>query len=182
MASSLAPGQCAARQLTYACDVNRSNSSTAADGFDVRDVHHRQTLFTLGKLAALVARLRRGDADAEARAMAREIVEFFSTTSRPHHEDEEKHVFPGLLDSGDPQMVQNVLRLQQDHHWLAVDWLELSAPLNAVANGQSVDLDQLHDMAQVFIALSHDHIALEESCIYPQARARLQERERRKPA
>ena len=148
----------------------------------MRDVHHRQTIFALGKLAALVARLTRGDADTEARAMAREIVEFFSTTARRHHEDEETHVFPSLLDSGDPQLVQAVLRLQQDHHWLAVDWLELSAPLNAVANGQSVDLDQLREMAQVFIALSHDHIGLEESCIYPEARARLQQRKQRKTA
>src|SRR6185436_11849935 len=83
------------------------------DGFDVLDVHHRQTLFTLGKLAALVARLTRREADAEARAMAREIVEFFSTTAHPHHEDEERHVFPSLLASGDPQLVQAVLRLQQ---------------------------------------------------------------------
>jgi hemerythrin-like domain-containing protein len=153
---------------------------TSLDGFDVLDVHHRQTIFTLGKLAALVARLTRREADAEARAMAREIVQFFSTTARQHHEDEEQHVFPSLLDSGDPQLVQAVLRLQQDHHWLAVDWLEISAPLNAVANGQSIDLDQLREMAQVFIALSHDHIALEESCVYPQARSRLQERERRR--
>ena len=150
------------------------------DGLDVLDVHHRQTLFTLGKLAALVARLTRGDADAEACAMAREIVEFFSTGARQHHEDEEMHVFPSLLASSDPQLVQAVLRLQQDHHWLAVDWLELSAPLNAVANGQSVDVDLLREMAHVFIALSHDHIGLEESCIYPQARARLQEQQRRK--
>ena|SRR5438105_6326521 len=154
---------------------------TTIDGFDVLDVCHRQTLFTLGKLAALVARLTRGGADADACAMAREIVEFFSATARRHHQDEERHVFPALLDSGDPQLVQNVLRLQEDHRWLEIDWVELSAQLNAVANGQmSYDLDALRAMTQVFIALSHDHIALEESSIYPWARERLQRNRRRR--
>ena len=41
------------------------------------------------------------------------------------------------------------------------------------------DLDALQEAATVFIALSHEHIALEESCVYPQARARLHATERR---
>ena len=147
---------------------------SSADGFDVLDLCHRHTLFALGKLAALVARLKGRGPDPEARAIAAEIVHFFSTTAREHHEDEERHLFPGLLSAGEPEIVQAVLRLQQDHHWLHIDWMELSPQLEAIAGGQtSYDIDALADGAQVFIALSHDHIALEESCIYPQARARL---------
>jgi hemerythrin-like domain-containing protein len=49
-----------------------------------------------------------------------------------------------------------------------------------VATGQSwYDLDALREGAEVFTALSHDHVALEESYIYPQARARLRPDERR---
>jgi iron-sulfur cluster repair protein YtfE (RIC family) len=150
------------------------------DGFDVLDACHRQTLFTLGKLAALVSRLKSHGADAEARAMAGEIIRFFSTTARQHHEDEERHVFPALLVGGDADVVQAVQRLQQDHRWLHEDWMELSPLLDAVAAGQSwYDLDALHEGAEVFAALSHDHMALEESYIYPQARARLRPGERR---
>jgi hemerythrin-like domain-containing protein len=150
------------------------------DGFDALDVCHRQTLLTLGKLAALVTRLRRHGCDATARALASEIVTHFSTTARQHHEDEERHVFPRLLASDDPDIVQAVQRLQQDHGWLEEDWRELSAQLDAVASGQTwFDLDALQEAATVFIALSHEHIALEESCIYPQARARLRHAERR---
>ena len=73
-----------------------------------------------------------------------------------------------------------MLRLQQDHDWLEEDWRELSPHIAAVANGQiGYDLDLLRDGAATFTALSHDHMALEESCIYPQARAQLGERERR---
>ncbi len=152
----------------------------ARDGFEVLDVCHRQTVFTLGKLAALVSRLANHGPDAQARELAVEIVEHFSTAAREHHEDEEQHVFPKLLNSGDPELVQSVLRLQQDHHWLAQDWMALSPQITAVACGYSgYDLDTLREGAIVFIALSHDHIALEESIVYPQARARLRPADRK---
>jgi hemerythrin-like domain-containing protein len=142
-----------------------------ADGFDVLDACHRQMLFKLGKLSALIARLGTFGADAEARAMANDIVAFFSTTVRQHHEDEERHVFPNLIARGDAATIQAVLRLQQDHDWLEEDWMELSPHLAAVGAGQGwYDLDVLREGAAVFTALLHDHIALEESCIYPQAR------------
>ena len=149
-------------------------AATTRDGFDVLDACHRQTVFTLGKLAALITRLATYGADAQARALAAEIVAHFSVTVRQHHEDEERHVFPKLATSSDPQIVQAVLRLQQDHDWLEEDWMELSPHIEAVAGGQiGYDLDVLREGAAVFTALSHDHIALEELVIYPQARARL---------
>jgi hemerythrin-like domain-containing protein len=153
------------------------------DGFDVLDACHRQTLFTLGKLTALVARLKNLGPDAEARSMAAAVIDFFSTIARQHHEDEERHVFPKLLESANPDIVQAVLGLQQDHRWLSVDWAELSPALDAVASGQSCpDLDILHEGVEIYSALYHAHIALEESCIYPEARARLRSGERQEMA
>jgi hemerythrin-like domain-containing protein len=149
------------------------------DGFDVLDECHRQTLFSLGKLAALVTRLVTIGADAEARTMAADLVQHFSVTVRRHHEDEERHVFPKLVAEGNEEVVHAVLRLQIDHDWLEENWMELSPQLDAVAHGLSwYDLAVLQEAAQVFIGLSHDHIALEESFIYPEAKARLDARER----
>ena len=149
------------------------------DGFEVLDQCHRDTLAALDVLSALVARLEaEGDSD-RVRAMAGAVVQFFSTTARDHHADEERHVFPEALASDDPEIVQAVLRLQQDHSWLEEDWLELAPHLSALAGGRSWwDLDFLRDASAVFSALSRDHIALEESFIYPQARARLREAQR----
>lgn len=128
----------------------------------------------LGRLTALVSQLRSTGPDEDAREAALEIGHFFSTTVRRHHEDEERHVFPPLLAGGDPEIVQAVLSLQQDHHWLDVDWAELSPRLSAVATGQTgLDLDTLHEGVEIFAALLLAHIALEESCIYPKARSRL---------
>lgn len=147
-------------------------SISALDGFDVLDVCHRQTVYALGKLAALVSRLTARGPDPQARELAAEILLHFSTTAREHHEDEERHVFPQLLTRADPDLVQVVMRLQQDHHWLAEDWMLLSPHIDAVACGHTgYDLDLLREGAAVFTALSHDHMALEESIVYPQARA-----------
>jgi hemerythrin-like domain-containing protein len=158
----------------------QSTMGPALDGMEVLDVCHRQILFSLGKLSALIARLGTFGPDAEAREMAREISNFFSTTVRLHHEDEERHVFPKMLATANPELVQAVLRLRTDHRWLEEDWLELSPHLQAVASGQSwYDLDLLRDGAAVFTALLHDHLALEESLIYPQARDKLCAGERR---
>lgn len=150
-----------------------------SDGFEALDTCHRQMLGMLDRLAVLVARLKSVGVDDEARVMAADIVDFFSTTSRHHHEDEERYVFPKLATDGDPDLVQAVLRLQQDHVWVEEDWMEIGPPLDAIANGQSwYDLDLLTEQVDIFSALLRDHIALEESFIYPQARAQLGEHQR----
>jgi hemerythrin-like domain-containing protein len=141
--------------------------------FEVLDACHRQTVVMLDRLSELVSGLDKSAPDGEARRTAEEIIQFFSQTARQHHEDEERHVFPQLQDSDDPEIVQAVLRLQQDHHWMDVDWKELSPALAAVADNRGgYDLEVLREGVEIFTALSHDHIALEESCIYPQARIR----------
>lgn len=166
--------------MSSSVHANVSGATTPRDGFEVLDACHRQALSTLDLLGALVARLERDGPDLRARAMAAEIVRFFSTTARQHHEDEERHLFPTLLASGDAEVVQTVLRLQQDHHWLEADWLELLPQIDAVAGGQAwYDLATLREGVEVFAALSRDHVTLEESCIYPQARAQLGAGERR---
>lgn len=153
--------------------------SVRQDGFEVLDSCHRQTLVMLDKLANLVASLDNGPPDPEARAIAGEVVKFFSTTARQHHEDEERHVFPQLQDSADPEIVQAVLRLQQDHLWMDIDWRELGPVLAAIAGDQGgYDLAALREGVEIFTVLSNEHIALEESCVYPQARMRMPSPER----
>jgi hemerythrin-like domain-containing protein len=148
-------------------------SAGSPAAFEVLDACHRQTIVMLERLSALVDGLDKGGPDREARGVAEEIIRFFSQTARQHHEDEERHVFPQLEDSDDPDIVQAVLRLKQDHHWMDVDWRELSPAIAAAADGRGgYDLEALREGVEIFVALSHEHVALEESCIYPQARVR----------
>jgi hemerythrin-like domain-containing protein len=146
--------------------------ASATSAFVVLDECHRQTLAALDKLEAIVERLDSG-VDQSTQTLAADVVRHFAATARQHHEDEERHVFPKLLVNADAETEQNILRLQQDHHWLEEDWWELEPHLDAIARGQNwYDAAFLRDGVEVFAALSRDHIALEETFLYPEARAR----------
>lgn len=152
----------------------KANAGAAGSAFGVLDECHRQTLVAIANLETIVSRLDAGSVDAQTRALAADVVRHFSTTARQHHEDEELHVFPKLATNGDAAMKQAILRLQEDHHWIEEDWMELQPHLDAVACGQTwYDVALLREGAEIFAALSRDHIALEESCLYPEARARM---------
>ena len=158
----------------------RPTPAGPAAAFSVLDECHRQTLAALDKLEAVVASLDGGPIDGQTRAAAAAVVRHFSTTARQHHEDEERHVFVKLAVTGDGAMRQAVLRLQQDHLWLEEDWRELQPHLDAIACGQSwYDVAVLREGSEIFAALSRDHIALEESCLYPEVQSRLRPGERR---
>lgn len=140
--------------------------------FDGLDVCHRHTALALGRLAALITRLSRGEPDFQARELARSVLDHFNVEMREHHRDEEQHVFPALVRGNDAGMADTVARLRQDHCWIEQDWLELAPHLDAIANGQSwYNLDILREGGSIFTSLCHAHVALEESLVYPLARA-----------
>ena len=139
--------------------------------FESLDCAHRAALQMVRSAERLLAHLEMKGCDAEARDTARDILLYFSGPGTHHHADEEKHVFPGLLASGDAELVQHVRRLQQDHGWLEEDWRELAPQIEAIANGYNwYQMDMLRQALPVFATLYRDHIALEESLIYPAAR------------
>lgn len=146
-------------------------TSTALSEFESLDQAHHAALQMLQSFRQLVDELASKGLDDVARASAREILAFFNGPGRHHHEDEERHVFPGLLASGDVEMIGHVHRLQQDHGWLEEDWRELAPQIEAIADGYNwYDLAMLSAALPVFTALYHEHIALEESMVYPAAK------------
>jgi hemerythrin-like domain-containing protein len=141
--------------------------------FEALDRTHHRVLEVLAQFDRLLAHVGENGADDEARAGANEIVSFFAGAARQHHADEERHVFPSLLASGDAELVHNVKRLQQDHGWLEEDWLELAPQIEAIAQGYTwYDLDMLRQALPIYVALYQEHIALEESLVYPEAKRR----------
>jgi len=159
--------------------VTRSlrEKTTTLELFEALDDAHRRTAQHLKALRSLVDRLDTADVDDAARSSALEIVNFFEGTARQHHQAEERDVFPPLLRSDDPDLVEKVERLKQDHGWLEEDWLELSPQLDALAHGHaSYEPESLRQGVEVFTALYLEHMALEETLIYPEARRRLAQR------
>lgn len=161
-------------QLTEVADAAVSSSPAVLHEFEALDQCHRDVLAALRQLVTLVDHLDDQGVDTIARSLATEVGQFFSQAARAHHADEERLIFPTLLQSNDPELVQHVKRLQQDHGWLEEDWLVLSAQLDSVAQGYSWhDIDMLRHASTVFVELYMDHIDLEESLIYPEARRRM---------
>ena len=146
----------------------------AIQPFDVLDGCHRQVVVALEQMHALLDHLEAKGVDGRAQSMARDIFQFFMNTAREHHLDEERHVFPALLRSGRADLIDATLRLQQDHGWIEEDWLELAPQFESIAAGYHwFNLEQLRLAVPVFQALYQDHIALEESLIYPEAKDRI---------
>jgi hemerythrin-like domain-containing protein len=139
--------------------------------FESLDLAHRAAMEMLQAFDRLLGHLDDHGLDDTARASAGEILAYFAGPGRQHHAEEEKHVFPGLLASSDVELLQHVRRLQQDHGWIEEDWRELAPQIEAIASGYNwYDLAMLRHALPVFTALYHDHIALEESLIYPAAK------------
>jgi hemerythrin-like domain-containing protein len=149
-------------------------SQTAFENFKALNACHQQIQHHLTNLADLQSRMDDDQADAQCRQQAALIEAFFSNTSRQHHADEEKLVFPPLLSSDHPELVQAVLVLQQDHGWIEQNWIELAPMLRSIADtGNCVDVAEFRHYVDVFLELCNTHIALEETLIYPEFKARL---------
>ena len=127
----------------------------------------------LDDLSALLLDLEWKGCSPRMRRRAAEIAEFFATTVREHHADEEQHIFPRLVDAS-PKLAQLVLRLQEDHDLLEESWLDIAPHVLAIAAGTSLyDMADLHDGVLDLIDLCRVHISLEESVLYPAAKARM---------
>jgi len=154
---------------------------TGGTDFHALDEAHRDIAAHLDRLAALFDHLAVHGVDAHAQQEARRIEAFFTDTSQRHHQEEEAKVFPSLLASSDEALVATVRMLQQDHGWIEEDWLALAPQLRAIAAGYSwYDIDELRHGVEVFLELCREHIQLEESIIYPEAKAQAAKLARRR--
>ncbi len=144
------------------------------DRFKALDSCHQLMHQHLAEMVDLLEQLESNSDSPHCRQKAKTIEVFFSEVARAHHDQEEKFVFPDLLLSSNAELVHAVQTLQQDHRWIEQNWLELAPMLRAVAQGEDwVDMAELKHTIEVFVNLCHDHISLEESLIYPEAKARL---------
>lgn len=161
--------------MTASVKVNTQPDFKALDDCHQRIAEH------LDRLGALMDHLDSAGVDTHARKEAAAIESFFSSTSQRHHLDEETKVFPQLLASSDVDLVATVRMLQQDHGWIEEDWLAIAPQLRAIANGYNwYDPAELRHALQVFLDLCREHIALEESLIYPEAKAQAAKLQRRR--
>ncbi|MBY0464521.1 MAG: hemerythrin domain-containing protein [Burkholderiales bacterium] len=144
--------------------------------FEFLDATHVRIGQHLTVLRQLVDRIATDGLDHASQERAKEVLEYFNTDARQHHLDEEKHVFPALLSSADAAVVHAAKRLTQDHGWLEENWLSIEPSIAAAADGNTwFDVTELNHALDVFEALYQEHIELEETLAYPEARKHLAE-------
>jgi hemerythrin-like domain-containing protein len=149
---------------------------TFAQPFEMMEACHERVARMLTLLKRLREHLPQHGADDQARQAAKDVMKYFDQAAPQHHEDEEKHVFPPLLDRGDAVNVATVRKLQQDHRQMEAGWAQAREVLDAIARGELGALTPRQSQAlDEFAELYDEHIAAEEKIAYPAARTLLDE-------
>lgn len=130
-------------------------------------------------LLRLVPHIAAQGSDRPAQEAATAVMRYFDTSARHHHDDEERDLFPALLESmagSDAVCLREITAaLTADHRELELRWKALRAVLAQVAAGQAAPLAQ-NDVSG-FTDLYARHIAREESELLPMARRLLSDAE-----
>lgn len=151
-----------------------SAAPNATAVFEFLDITHREIQSQIKLLHALLDAIESDGLNPTNRDQARRVLDYFNGEARQHHLDEEKHIFPALLASQNAEIVQAAEHLIQDHGWLEENWIQIAPSLEAATGGNLwFDPMELRHAMEVFEALYLDHIVLEESIAYPEAKKRL---------
>jgi Hemerythrin HHE cation binding domain len=83
--------------------------------FEMLVACHERVNRSLELLHRLQAHLGDKGLDEDARQAARDVLRYFDISAPLHHQDEELHVFPPLLQGLDPELHEIVDKLMNDH-------------------------------------------------------------------
>ncbi|MEQ1596679.1 MAG: hemerythrin domain-containing protein [Casimicrobium sp.] len=141
--------------------------------FEMLSACHERVQRTLRLLEKIVAHVQTHGPDEKATDAAVDVLRYFDLAAPRHHEDEELHVFPLLLQQNDATLTNAVTRMQTDHAQMNAQWARLREPLVALsqASGNSATFSALTLLQEAakFIALYADHIHTEDTLLYPAA-------------
>lgn len=126
-------------------------------------------------LSRLPAHIAEHGADEQARNAAQSILRYFDGPAMYHHADEEKDLFPALLESvagSDAVCLRELFeKLSTEHRRLESQWQRLRGPLLLVSEGQDATLPQ-QDI-EAFIDGYASHLQCEDDELLPMARRML---------
>ena len=125
----------------------------------------------LGELPDLLAPAAR------ARDIADKAVEFFRGAIFEHHLDEERELFPAVLEHAEKgaerdKIQDMVTQLTDQHREMEAIWKRLEAGLKKVAKGKSANVS-VSDI-EILVANYHAHAQLEETQFLPLAQSILE--------
>ena len=122
-------------------------------------------------LRRLVPHLARHGADGEARTAAANVMRYFDTSALHHHVDEEKDLFPALIEAmagSDAVCLRELTEsLAAEHRELEARWWRVRVVLERVVAGERVSLESEH--VEALVGLYERHIKREEGELLPMA-------------
>lgn len=147
----------------------QERAATFDEPFAMLDACHDRVRRSLALLRRLVQHAATHGADAQACRAARDVLRYFTVAAPAHHEDEERHVIPALLASGDPPAVAAARQMLDDHAQIRAAWAALEPLLKAMEAGAAPAQPALQDAAQRFFDVHADHLPLEDGVAFPHA-------------
>lgn len=147
--------------------------SAPAAGFDeplaMLQACHERVRRSLALLRKVCSRIEEGSIDAAVHEAAADVLRYFDKAAPHHHEDEEQHIFPRVLEHAiDPALRAAVLKLQEDHVRMESQWARLRIGLAALAAGRADGFGAAQiARARRFCALYDGHAHTEEQVVYP---------------
>jgi hypothetical protein len=102
---------------------------------------------------------------ARARSCAADVVKMFRHRVLAHHEDEERDLFPAVLQVAQPGAEADraqamVAQLVREHHEIAALWKQLEPTVQAIASGYLPGLDSA--LLQELVKRFNEHVRIEE--------------------
>ena len=138
--------------------------------FEILDAYHHRLHRSLELVQRLQRHLVNQGADEQARQAALDVLRYFTIASPLHHEDEERHVVPLLLQTGQDALVKAAEQVMQDHVQICSVWRSLEPMLREIVNGENPDRQRLADTVRKFVRLNESHLAFENGVVFPKAR------------
>jgi hemerythrin-like domain-containing protein len=143
--------------------------------FEMLVACHERVNRSLELLHRLQAHLADMGLDEAARQAARDVMRYFDVAAPAHHQDEELHVFPPLLQASDPELHEIVNKLMNDHRAMETRWSAARTTLTRITECSTQAWTPLTpeqtDSLNRFSILYGQHIADEERIVYPAARS-----------
>jgi hemerythrin-like domain-containing protein len=127
---------------------------------------HTRILAHCDLLEALAASLGDTGKEEEIRGAARRVMNYFSTSARLHHQDEEIDLFP-LLIRQSLKLADLVHGLKQEHRQLDALWEEIAPDLKRLQD--VADRVALADRVHAYCELNRRHIRRENMEFLPRA-------------
>ena len=146
--------------------------------FEMLEACHERVQRSVGLLERLLVHIEAHGHDASSRSAAADVLRYFDIAAPLHHEDEELHIFPPLEASADVQMRETIAQLKLDHVRMSTMWAELRQVIQAWRDADPAPAvsEDNRTLIREFARSYAQHIPLEETLVYPAARAAMASR------